>query len=118
MSRGVVAAGVLTAVTACSFISVRVPDRPPRDRELDCESNAPSADTVIGSVTLGLSGLMLYEAATTSSFGGVLKVKDGEMTKLRLRLRTGAVIEWKDDNLRRIYERRVGERLALTPPSQ
>ena len=40
------------------------------------------------------------------------------MTKLRLRLRTGAVIEWKDDNLRRIYERRVGERLALTPPTQ
>jgi peptidyl-prolyl cis-trans isomerase SurA len=43
---------------------------------------------------------------------------DGEMTKLRLRLRTGAVIEWKDDSLRRIYERRVGERLAAAPPSQ
>ena len=43
---------------------------------------------------------------------------DGEMTKLRLRLRTGAVIEWKDDSLRRIYERRVGERLAETPPTQ
>jgi parvulin-like peptidyl-prolyl isomerase len=43
---------------------------------------------------------------------------DGEMTKLRLRLRTGAVIEWKDDNLRRIYEKRVGERLAATPPTQ
>ncbi len=34
------------------------------------------------------------------------------MSKLRLRLRTGAVIEWKDDNLRRIYERRVSERLS------
>ena len=43
---------------------------------------------------------------------------DGEMTKLRLRLRTGAVIEWKDDNLRRIYDRRVDERLAAAPPSQ
>ena len=43
---------------------------------------------------------------------------DGEMLKLRLRLRTGAVIEWKDDNLRRIYERRVNERLSSTPPSQ
>lgn len=43
---------------------------------------------------------------------------DGEMTKLRLRLRQGAVIEWKDDNLRRIYERRVAERLAETPPTQ
>jgi len=40
------------------------------------------------------------------------------MTKLRLRLRTGAVIEWKDDSLRRIYERRVGERLAAAPPTQ
>jgi peptidyl-prolyl cis-trans isomerase SurA len=43
---------------------------------------------------------------------------DGEMIKLRLRLRAGAVIEWKDDSLRRIYERRVGERLAAAPPSQ
>jgi peptidyl-prolyl cis-trans isomerase SurA len=43
---------------------------------------------------------------------------DGEMVKLRLRLRQGAVIEWKDDNLRRIYERRVAERLAETPPTQ
>jgi peptidyl-prolyl cis-trans isomerase SurA len=43
---------------------------------------------------------------------------DGEMTKLRLRLRSGAVIEWKDDNLRRIYERRAAERLSATPPSQ
>jgi hypothetical protein len=43
---------------------------------------------------------------------------DGEMAKLRLRLRQGAVIEWKDDNLRRIYERRVAERLAETPPTQ
>jgi peptidyl-prolyl cis-trans isomerase SurA len=42
---------------------------------------------------------------------------DGEMIKLRLRLRQGAVIEWKDDNLRRIYERRVAERLAETPPT-
>jgi peptidyl-prolyl cis-trans isomerase SurA len=43
---------------------------------------------------------------------------EGEMIKLRLRLRQGAVIEWKDDNLRRIYERRVAERLAETPPTQ
>jgi peptidyl-prolyl cis-trans isomerase SurA len=42
----------------------------------------------------------------------------GEMTKLRMRLRTGAVIEWKDDNLRRIYERRVSERLAEAPPTR
>jgi peptidyl-prolyl cis-trans isomerase SurA len=33
----------------------------------------------------------------------------GEMEKLKARLRTGAVIEWKDDNLRRIYERRLAE---------
>jgi peptidyl-prolyl cis-trans isomerase SurA len=33
----------------------------------------------------------------------------GEMDKLKARLRAGAVIEWKDDNLRRIYERRLGE---------
>ena len=34
---------------------------------------------------------------------------DGEMVKLKARLRAGAVIEWKDDNLRRIYERRLAE---------
>ncbi len=33
----------------------------------------------------------------------------GEMEKLKARLRAGAVIEWKDDNLRRIYERRLAE---------
>jgi parvulin-like peptidyl-prolyl isomerase len=43
---------------------------------------------------------------------------EGEMIKLRLRLRQGAVIEWKDDNLHRIYDRRVAERLAETPPTQ
>jgi peptidyl-prolyl cis-trans isomerase SurA len=43
---------------------------------------------------------------------------DGEMAKLRLRLRTGAVIEWKDDNLRKIYERRLAERLSEAPPVQ
>ena len=43
---------------------------------------------------------------------------EGEMIKLRLRLRTGAVVEWKDDNLRRIYERRVAERLAEAPPAR
>jgi peptidyl-prolyl cis-trans isomerase SurA len=37
---------------------------------------------------------------------------DGEMSKLKARLRTGAVIEWKDDNLRRIYDTRLTERLA------
>ena len=40
------------------------------------------------------------------------------MLKLRLRLRAGAVIEWKDENLSRIYERRVSERLSDAPPSQ
>jgi peptidylprolyl isomerase len=33
----------------------------------------------------------------------------GEMEKLLARLRVGAVIEWKDDGLRRIYERRLAE---------
>lgn len=42
----------------------------------------------------------------------------GEMAKLRTRLRSNAVIEWKDDNLRRIYERRVAERMNGAQPFQ
>jgi parvulin-like peptidyl-prolyl isomerase len=39
----------------------------------------------------------------------------GEMAKLRARLRSEAVIEWKDDYLRKIYEKRIGERAANVP---
>ena len=45
---------------------------------------------------------------------------DGEMVKLLARLRANAVIEWKDDSLRRIYEQRLAERdgtLADRPAS-
>lgn len=65
-------AGVVGVFTACSFVSVREPQRPAPDRELDCTTSAPTADTITAILMLGLGGLLIYGGRTSDSFGGAL----------------------------------------------
>jgi hypothetical protein len=65
--------GLVGVVGACSFVSVRVPDRIPEDRELDCTTGAPIADTVIAALALVSAGGMVYKAQTEDArFGDAL----------------------------------------------
>lgn len=65
--------GLVGVVSACSLVSVRVPDRVPEDRELDCTTSAPTADTAIAAIGLVLAGLTIYNAQKEDArFGDAL----------------------------------------------